>query len=85
MHHLEEIEAFLKEVPTFYLATVQDGRPKCRPIGFHLFQDGRIYFGVGTFKEVYKQLEKEPYAEICACKSGNFPFRGCCRGISRHV
>lgn len=47
MHHLEEIEAFLKEVPTFYLATVQDGRPKCRPIGFHLFQDGRIYFGVG--------------------------------------
>lgn len=62
----------MKEVPTFYLATISDNRPKCRPIGFHMLQNGKIYFGVGTFKDVYKQLEKNPYAEICACKGGRF-------------
>lgn len=70
--NIEAVENFLKEIPTFYLATVSDNKPKCRPIGFHLLQDEKIYFGVGTFKEVYKQLEKNPYAEICACKGGRF-------------
>lgn len=69
---IETIENFLREVPTFYLATVSDNKPKCRPIGFHLLQNGKIYFGVGTFKDVYKQLEMNPYAEICACKGGKF-------------
>lgn len=69
---IETVENFLKEVPTFYLTTINDNRPKCRPIGFHMLQNGKIYFGVGTFKDVYKQLEKNPYAEICACKGGRF-------------
>ena len=69
---IETVENFLKEVPTFYLTTISDNRPKCRPIGFHMLQNGKIYFGVGTFKDVYKQLEKNPYAEICACKGGRF-------------
>lgn len=75
MEHTQNIEAvenFLRETPTFYLATISDNKPKCRPIGFHMLQDGKIYFGVGTFKDVYKQLEKDPYAEICACKGGKF-------------
>lgn len=70
--NIQAVENFLQETPTFYLATVRDGKPKCRPIGFHLYQNEKIYFGVGTFKDVYKQLEKNPYAEICACKSGKF-------------
>ncbi len=69
---IETVENFLREVPTFYLATVSDNKPKCRPIGFHLLQNGKIYFGVGTFKDVYKQLEMNPYAEICACRGGKF-------------
>lgn len=70
--HIEAVEKFLKETPTFYLATVCGGRPKCRPIGFHMLRDGKLYFGVGTFKDVYKQLQANPYAEICACKGGRF-------------
>lgn len=72
MENIEKIEDFLKDTPTFYLATINQNKPKCRPIGFHLLQNGRIYFGVGTFKEVYKQLKENPYAEICACNGGKF-------------
>lgn len=55
MNPIEKIEAFLKEAPTFYLATISQNKPKCQPIGFHLLENGNIYFGVGTFKDVYKQ------------------------------
>ncbi|MBS5283697.1 MAG: pyridoxamine 5'-phosphate oxidase family protein [Clostridiales bacterium] len=72
MNPIEKIEAFFKEAPTFYLATISQNKPKCRPIGFHLLENGNIYFGVGTFKDVYKQLQENPYAEICACKGGRF-------------
>lgn len=72
MEYLEQIETFLKGVPSFSLATISQNKPKCRPIGFHLLQDGRLYFGVGTFKEVYQQLQENPYAEICACYGGRF-------------
>lgn len=69
--NIETVENFLKEVPIFYLTTVSNNKPKCRPIGFHMLKDGKLYFGVGTFKDVYKQLEINPYAEICACKEEN--------------
>ena len=36
MRKIEEIENFLRETPVFYLATIDENRPKCRPIGFHL-------------------------------------------------
>ncbi len=72
MDNIKIVEDFLKEVPTFYLTTIDGNKPKCRPIGFHLLKNDKIYFGVGTFKDVYKQLQINPYVEICACQSGEF-------------
>lgn len=72
MNDIHIVEDFLKGVPTFYLTTIEDNKPKCRPIGFHLLKDEKIYFGVGTFKDVYKQMIENPYVEICACKGGKF-------------
>lgn len=72
MDDIKIVEDFLKEVPIFYLATVDGNQPKCRPIGFHLLKDQTLYFGVGTFKEVYQQMMNNPYVEICACKGGKF-------------
>lgn len=34
--------------------------------------DNKIYFGAGTFKEVYKQLQNNPNAEICASNGKTF-------------
>ena len=72
MDKITAVENFLREVPVFYLTTLNGTRPRCRPIGFHLLKDGKIYFGVGTFKEVYQQMQDSPYVEICACKGGQF-------------
>ncbi len=67
MSNIEKVDEFLTEAGVFYLATVnEENRPKNRPLGFHMLVDEKIYFGVGTFKEVYKQMEKNPYVEISA-------------------
>lgn len=72
MNAMEKVEAYLKEAKVFYLATVDGDQPKCRPLGFEMMVDGMLYFGVGTFKEVYRQLQANPKTEICACKGMDF-------------
>lgn len=52
----------------FFLATVDGDQPKLRPLGFHMEMDGKVLFGVGDFKDVYKQLSANPKTEIAACK-----------------
>lgn len=70
--HIKRVDEFLTGAETFYLATVDGDRPKCRPIGFHMASGGRLYFGVGTFKEVYRQMQKNPHVEICAAVGKEF-------------
>ena len=53
----ERIDEFMNEAKVFFLATVDENKPKNRPLGFHLLKDGKLYFGVGDFKDVYKQME----------------------------
>ena len=73
MTTIERINTFLKEAGTFYVATVdKEGRPKNRPFGLHFLQDGKIYFGAGTFKDVYAQLKADPHIEISANKGLEF-------------
>ena len=69
---MEKIVNFLKEAGTYYLATVQGDQPRVRPFGTaHLFE-GRLYIQTGKVKEVSKQLHKNPKAEICAFKGGEW-------------
>lgn len=68
----ERIDEFLNEAQVFFLATVDGDKPKNRPLGFHLLKDGKIYFGVGDFKDVYKQMMKNPYVEIVALVETDF-------------
>lgn len=72
MNNIDKVEQFLNDVPVFYLTTVEGDKPKCRPIGFHMLIDDKLYFGIGTFKDVYKQIQKNPNVEICACKNNEF-------------
>ena len=72
----EEVFAFLKECPAFFLATV-DGeaegeglQPRVRPFGALALWDGAIYIQTGNFKPVYRQLVANPRVEICALKPG---------------
>ncbi|MBQ8927182.1 MAG: pyridoxamine 5'-phosphate oxidase family protein [Oscillospiraceae bacterium] len=65
---MERILEFLKEAGVFYLATADGEQPKLRPLGLCFEKDGKLCFGVGDFKEVYRQLRANPKTEIVACR-----------------
>ena len=65
---MSRINDFLTEAGVFYMATVDGDQPKLRPLGAHLEEDGKIIFGVGDFKAVYRQMTVNPLVEIVACK-----------------
>ena len=65
---MSKVNDFLTEAGVFFLATCDGDQPKARPLGAHLEADGKILFGVGDFKNVYKQLAANPKTEIVAAK-----------------
>ena len=65
---MSKINDYLTETGVFFLATVDGDQPKLRPLGAHLEMDGKVIFGVGDFKEVYRQMVANPKVEIAACK-----------------
>lgn len=69
MTNAEKINRLLVECveqsDAFFLNTVEEGKPKSRPISFHMLVDDTNYFGVGAMKEVYKQMRDNPWVEIC--------------------
>lgn len=72
MTDIERVDDYLEKAGAFYLTTVDGDKPKCRPIGFHMVLGDKLYFGIGEFKDVYKQLQKNPNAEICALVGTDF-------------
>jgi uncharacterized pyridoxamine 5'-phosphate oxidase family protein len=66
MSDIEKVDKFLEESGVFFLATVDGDQAKCRPLGFHMLVNDKIYFGVGTFKEVWKQVLENPKVEVVA-------------------
>lgn len=66
---MSKINDYLTEAGVFYLATVEGNKPKVRPLGAHMEMDNKVIFGVGDFKNVYKQMVANPFVEIVACKN----------------
>ena len=69
MTNIEKIDNFLSECKLFYIVTIDGDKPKARPIGFKMLEDDKLYFGVGTFKDVYKQIVANPNIEVVATKT----------------
>lgn len=65
---MSKVNDFLTEAGLFFLATCDGDQPKLRPLGAHFEMDGKILFGVGDFKDVYRQLIANPKTEIVAAK-----------------
>jgi len=65
---MSKINDYLNEAGVFFLATVDGDQPKLRPLGAHMEMDDKVIFGVGDFKNVYKQMLANPKVEIVACK-----------------
>ena len=66
---MSKVNDFISEAGVFYLATVDGDQPKVRPLGAHMEMDGKLLFGVGDFKDVYKQLVANPKVEIACAKA----------------
>lgn len=62
---MEEVLKFLKENPTYYLATLDGDQPRVRPFGTIALFEGKLYFQTGHVKDVYRQLMDHPKVEIC--------------------
>ena len=69
---MEEVYNFLKECGTYFIATVEDDKPKVRPFGTVDIFEGHLYIQTGKSKEIFKQIEKNNNAEISAFKDGRW-------------
>lgn len=61
---MQEIVKFLKENINGFLATVDDGTPRVRPFQFMMEEGDKLYFCTNSTKEVFKQLEANPFIEF---------------------
>lgn len=69
---MDKVLKFLKDVETYYLATVEGDQPRVRSFGTaHVFE-GKLYIQTGKVKDVSKQLHQNLKAEICAFKNGEW-------------
>ncbi|NLX90577.1 MAG: pyridoxamine 5-phosphate oxidase [Firmicutes bacterium] len=62
---MNEVLKFLTDNPVFYFATVDKDKPKVRPFAFVMIYEGKLWFCTNNQKDVYKQLQANPYFEIC--------------------
>ncbi len=72
MSNAAKVNEFLDKAQVFYFLTTDGDQPKGRPFGFHLLEDDKIYFGCGTFKNVYRQLTANPKVEVLAMAGEEF-------------
>ena len=66
--NMEEVQAYLKECKTFFIATVDGDQPRVRAFGVSEIINGRLYIMTGKVKYVYKQMANNGKFEICALK-----------------
>lgn len=63
---MNEVVKFLKENPVQYFATVgKDNKAKVRPFQFIIEDGGKLWFCTNSEKDVYAEIQVNPYVEIC--------------------
>ena len=72
MSNAEKVIEFLDKAKVFYFLTTDGDQPKGRPFGFKLLYEDKLFFGCGTFKNVFKQLTQNPKVEILAVAGNEF-------------
>ena len=65
---------FLMSHKDVAFATVEDDKPKIRVFQIMKRENATLYFTTTTYKEVYKQLQKNPFVELLAM-AGNISVR----------
>ena len=69
---MKEVYEFLKKCGVFYLATIDNDKPRVRPFGaLNIFED-KLYLQTGKSKNVSKQIELNNNVEICGFTEGKW-------------
>ena len=67
---MNEVYEFIKSCGVYYLATVDNNKPKVRPFGtVNVFED-KLYIQTGKMKDVSKQISSNNNVELCCFKDG---------------
>ena len=66
----QELCDIIAKAKTLFMATVDGDQPKNRPISGHFIDGDRVIFGIGGFKDVYRQLQANPKAEFVGLYDG---------------
>ena len=69
---MKEVYDYLKEAGVFYLATIDNDKPRVRPFGAVNIYNDKLYLITGKSKNVSKQIEKNNNVEISTMKEGTW-------------
>ena len=69
---MKEVWEFLKESGVYYLATIDNDKPRVRPFGTAEIFEDHLYIQTGKKKDCYKQIMANPNVEICAFNNGKW-------------
>ena len=69
---MKEVQEFLKNSKVYFLATIDNDKPKVRPFGTAEIFENHLYIQTGKKKDVFKQIEKNNNVEICAFNDGRW-------------
>ncbi len=72
---LEKLNELLPLHVAGSLATVDEGKADVRGWEVQMIADNRIYFNTGSYKPVYKQLQKNPSISFCCEGNEGYYFR----------
>lgn len=69
---MEEIITFFANCKMFYIATIEDGKPRVRPFGNLMQIENDLYINTGRNKRFYAQIQQNPYVELCTFDKGTW-------------
>ena len=69
---MKEVQIFLKDCGVYYLATIDNDKPRVRPFGTAEIFENHLYIQTGKSKDVFKQIEKNNNVELCGFKDGKW-------------
>lgn len=61
----EQIFEVMNKNPVVFLATTENGEPRVRAVLLYKAGENGIVFHTGPFKDVYRQIEKNPAVQLC--------------------
>ncbi|MBN7773353.1 pyridoxamine 5'-phosphate oxidase family protein [Clostridium aminobutyricum] len=68
---MKKVFEYLKENPTFHIATIDGDQPRVRPFGAIAEFEGKLYIVTNNQKKCYKQMLENPKIEISAMGKEN--------------